>query len=272
MPMTPDRSAILAMNSLWSVFCIVLPVLLVCLILIRKDHYKGDHPFWTKQNWSCFDVLLILIVIALLQLGSLSLVIFSIVSPYSIAIYGTFLSTVIVGLIQYKILLFKYNFTFSSIGLECEAVAPNMMKGLKIFILYVVIVGSISILLNHRELIFGRANMLMKLHIFQLPLIPFIFGLVVVAPFIEEFVYRGLMYGPFQRKLGITGSICATSFFWALNHLQIRSFVSIFLIGILLCSLYRKTQSLIPGMVVHSLMNLTNLIVYGYMIVSGRKI
>lgn len=120
------------MKSFLHVFNILLPVILVSLILIRKDHFKNEQPLWIKQEWNCFNVLFYVVTIALLQLCYLALVLFNIVSPHSIVIYDSFL-IIAIGLVLYKILHFKYSFNLSLIGVTREGILSKIKIGLIVF-------------------------------------------------------------------------------------------------------------------------------------------
>ncbi len=80
----------------------------------------------------------------------------------------------------------------------------------------------------------------------------------VVAPLVEELFFRGLMFAALGRALGWLPGAVVTGLVFGLVHAGGTS--AIFLVplavfGFLLCVLYRRTGSLLPGMGVHAFNN-----------------
>ena len=80
------------------------------------------------------------------------------------------------------------------------------------------------------------------------------------APFVEEVVYRGVLYSAFQRTLGVTAAFLLTTFLFALVHVPQYwpSYSTIFLLALLsltLTSIRVKTSNLLPCIVLHTLFN-----------------
>ena len=80
------------------------------------------------------------------------------------------------------------------------------------------------------------------------------------APFVEEVVYRGVLYSSFQRRLGVPAAFLLTTFLFALVHVPQYwpSYSTLLLLGILslvLTSIRVKTNNLWPCIVLHTLFN-----------------
>lgn len=80
-------------------------------------------------------------------------------------------------------------------------------------------------------------------------------GLVVIPPLIEESVFRGFMFPAFSKRHGVVVGAIATSVLFGFAHLQGNISVYTFVLSLLLCGLYLRTNSIIPGMAVHMLNN-----------------
>jgi CAAX protease family protein len=89
---------------------------------------------------------------------------------------------------------------------------------------------------------------------------PFLFfAVVVAAPILEEFFFRGFLFVGIQNsKLGAWGAAIITSILWAGLHLQYDMYgiTHIFIIGLLLSYAKLKTGSLYTCIMMHSLMNI----------------
>ncbi len=80
------------------------------------------------------------------------------------------------------------------------------------------------------------------------------------APFVEEVIYRGVLYSAFQRTLGVTAAFLLTTFLFALVHVPQYwpSYSTIFLLALLsltLTSIRVKTNNLLPCIILHTLFN-----------------
>lgn len=253
----------------------LLPIALVLVILLKKDRFKAKNSFWRNQKWKGIDIFIMIMSFSLFQLCALILGERKIVSYYYIFVYGNFISIVALGGLLFGILLFKYKANCTSLGLSRVEISSKIAVGLASFFLYIIIIAAFFFILNSEEFLYNRAQLFIKMKLNEWLLIHsavYIIGLVIIAPFVEECVFRGFMYGPFQRKIGETGSICFTSIIWSLTHLQSKAFLGLFIIGIFLCYLYKRTKSLVPGIIVHSLMNISNLLVYAYLLSSGKGV
>lgn len=261
------------MLTLTPIIFILSPILLVTLVLIKKDQHKSTDSFWEKQIWKCSDILLIVICFSLFQLLALTLGKLEIVKYYYLFVFGNFFSILAIGGVLLYLIRFKYRTNFRVLGLGWDKATKNISIGIVSFFLYALFVVTVFFIIGRESAIYNRAQLFINLRLNQWPFFDsfvYLSGLVILAPLVEECVFRGLMYSPFQKKIGESGSICLTSSVWALNHLQFKSLISVFLLGVLLCYLYKRTKSLLPGIIVHCMMNVTNLSIYGYLILSGK--
>ena len=79
---------------------------------------------------------------------------------------------------------------------------------------------------------------------------------VIVAPIIEEMVFRGYLQKALEDSWGdITKAILVTSLFFALVHLNLYWIVQIYILGMLLGYLSWRTNSILPGIILHGLNN-----------------
>jgi len=83
----------------------------------------------------------------------------------------------------------------------------------------------------------------------------FILLAVVVAPFYEELIFRGVFFSYLSRRVGLAGSTIAVSLIFAFIHFHIPSMLPLFLLSIVLCLAYWRTGSLWTNIGVHALFN-----------------
>ena len=257
------------MVTVKSIIYIFLPIALVLIILIKKDSFELKSSFWINQKWQCYDILLVVICFSTFQVAALTMGEYKLVKFYHLYIFGNIFCIAALGVILFGLIYLKYKANYSSLGLSSERFFSNVAIGLTMFLIYALFILVISFLLNREYLLYNRAELFIKMKLNQLPLLDslvYVLGIVAIAPFVEECVFRGLMFSPFARKIGEPGSICLTSIMWSITHFQTKSLISLFLIGIFLCYLYKRFKSLIPGIIMHSMLNLSNLVIYTFWI------
>ena len=82
----------------------------------------------------------------------------------------------------------------------------------------------------------------------------------VVAPIVEETFFRGFIYGWMRRHLSVPVAAILSGCFFGLVHFQPVIFVPLSVLGVGLALLYEYSGSLLPGMIVHGLFNLVEIV------------
>ncbi len=77
----------------------------------------------------------------------------------------------------------------------------------------------------------------------------------VIAPIVEEIIFRGYVYAGIRRFLRPPQAMLLGGLIFWVVHFNPTALLVITLIGIMLCYLYERTRSLLPGMVAHGLHN-----------------
>jgi uncharacterized protein len=80
---------------------------------------------------------------------------------------------------------------------------------------------------------------------------------VVLAPLLEELVFRGLVFGTLRRRFNWMASAGISAGIFAIAHgYGVLGFISVFWSGLLWAWIYEKTGSLLPSMLAHAANNL----------------
>jgi membrane protease YdiL (CAAX protease family) len=80
-------------------------------------------------------------------------------------------------------------------------------------------------------------------------------ALVLIPPIIEEVVFRGFVFPAFARRWGVWAGAITSSILFGLAHLQGNVGVYTVVLGLLLCLMYVKLRSIVPGILLHMLNN-----------------
>ena len=89
----------------------------------------------------------------------------------------------------------------------------------------------------------------------------FIFLAAVLAPLVEELIFRGMLFPVLLQRLPLWGAVVVVSFLFALMHEHAASFVSLFLLSGACCLSYLATGTLWAPVVMHGLFNLSSVAV-----------
>jgi len=92
-----------------------------------------------------------------------------------------------------------------------------------------------------------------------------VYGLfaIIIAPFVEELIFRGVLY-PAIKQIGYRRlALWGTSIFFAVTHANLAAMVSLTFFAVILTFLYETTNNLLAPMITHSLFNFAN---YAFMI------
>jgi membrane protease YdiL (CAAX protease family) len=82
---------------------------------------------------------------------------------------------------------------------------------------------------------------------------------VLVAPVVEEIIYRGIIYPAIKLEGFPKTAVWVTSILFAWSHVNLVTFLPLFFLGAILILLYEATDNLIAPIVTHALFNATNL-------------
>ncbi len=80
-------------------------------------------------------------------------------------------------------------------------------------------------------------------------------ALVIIPPFVEETTFRGFMFPAFAKRWGVVVGAILTSILFGFAHLQANVSVYTFILSLLLCGLYMRTRSIVPGIALHMINN-----------------
>ena len=91
-----------------------------------------------------------------------------------------------------------------------------------------------------------------------------VIGVAVIAPLVEEIVFRGMIFGWLRGRVPIVWAVLISAALFSLAHigfLQLTLFLPVFSAGLLLAVLYNHARSLWPNVIVHGAFNLIGLLV-----------
>ncbi len=82
-----------------------------------------------------------------------------------------------------------------------------------------------------------------------------IIALVLMPPILEETIFRGFVFPAITKRTGVIWGAVLSSALFGLAHWQANISIYTFVLGLLLCFLYVRTRSIVPGIVLHMVNN-----------------
>ncbi len=76
-------------------------------------------------------------------------------------------------------------------------------------------------------------------------------ALVLIPPIFEETIFRGFIFPALTKRAGLIWGAVLSSMLFGAAHGQPNLFVYTSILGLLLCFMYVKTRSIVPGVLLH---------------------
>jgi membrane protease YdiL (CAAX protease family) len=148
--------------------------------------------------------------------------------------------------------------TAADLGLSRSGLVYHIGVGLGVGVVVLVVSGLVQTAL---KLIGVQQTQLEGLlYVRSFPLLGFlavVFAGGVLAPIAEELYFRGFVFGVYHRTRGPLVSYGVTSLVFASLHLNPQALLPILVLSLILCYTYRRTGSIVPGIVAHGVNNST---------------
>lgn len=90
----------------------------------------------------------------------------------------------------------------------------------------------------------------------SLGLWPSIIITVIIAPIIEEILFRGILFKKLLEKHSLAFSAGVGGLIFAIMHINPIQAIAVLPMGVYLCIMYKRLDSIIPGILVHASWNL----------------
>lgn len=80
-------------------------------------------------------------------------------------------------------------------------------------------------------------------------------ALVLLPPILEETIFRGFMFPAIAKRTGVIWGAVLSSLIFGVAHFQANVGVYTFILGLLLCFMYVRLRSIVPGIFLHMVNN-----------------
>jgi membrane protease YdiL (CAAX protease family) len=152
------------------------------------------------------------------------------------------------------------------LGLDLPHVPRKVMIGLGVGILVVPVLlainWAIAFLLTRFHTPPAEQQVVTMVKASSGPLLRIILGIaaIISAPFVEEAVFRGVLYTAIKQRGHRLIALLFTALLFAAVHANLMTFIPLALFAILLALLYDRTGALLTPMITHAVFNALNFV------------
>ncbi len=131
---------------------------------------------------------------------------------------------------------------------------------LLLFVLSVVILFLLPVfsqlVLSFKNFIHQRAGIFLPgIESFAVSFVVFSIGKIFIAPFVEELLFRGIIFRLLKENYSLPLSVVVSSLLFAGVHFNYSDLDFLFIYGVIFCLVYFKTKSLWAPIVLHIMIN-----------------
>ena len=166
----------------------------------------------------------------------------------------------------YCIVCIKYRHSITALGLSPVNMSHNARQGVIRYLITLPIIILAGYVVNAVFSYYGITPEMQDVVQWVLdeksPLILgcLLFFGIIIAPIIEEILFRGFLLSALKKSFGGRYAVTMSAALFSAVHIDIFAFLQIFILGLLLGHLYEKTKTLAASIIVHITHNLLTLV------------
>ena len=170
---------------------------------------------------------------------------------------AAYLLEVLAGVLAIGFYMWRYKVGIATLGIRkfnvVKMLGYFLALGVVFFLGVQLILLLVTVLVPHFNANQAQSNGIIS-NAKQQPLLAIV-TLVVLPPILEETLFRGFMFPTFSKKVGLVWGAILSSALFGIAHWQANISVYTFVLGLVLCFMYVKLKSTVPGMFLHMLNN-----------------
>lgn len=238
---------------------------------------QSKHRVTLNCRWNLKDAIKVFLAYVILMFVGMPLIVrfintlfgFNVLNNIAqrslILFISLFVNVLICACVLY-IVCIQYRQSITSLGLSAANLFVNIKQGIKRYLITLPLIMLAGFIINLISGYFGQNPEMQDVVRWVLEekslfvLVSLIFFGIVIAPVIEEIMFRGFLQPALKNFFGGRYAIVLSASLFAGVHMDIFAFFQIFILGMLLGYLYEKTQTLAASIIVHVLHNSLTLV------------
>lgn len=240
---------------------------------------QSKHRVTLNCRWNLKDAIKVFLAYVILMFVGMPLIVrfintlfgFNVLNNIAqrslILFISLFVNVLICACVLY-IVCIQYRQSITSLGLSAANLFVNIKQGIKRYLITLPLIMLAGFIINLISGYFGQNPEMQDVVRWVLEekslfvLVSLIFFGIVIAPVIEEIMFRGFLQPALKNFFGGRYAIVLSASLFAGVHMDIFAFFQIFILGMLLGYLYEKTQTLVASIIVHVLHNSLTLVFF----------
>jgi len=188
-----------------------------------------------------------------------------------ISLYASLFINLSICCVVYYIVCIKYRHSITALGLSLVDMSHNVKQGVKRYLITLPLIILAGYVVNIVFSYYGITPEMQDVIQWVLDekssfvLVCLMFFGTIIAPIIEEILFRGFLLPALKKSLGGRYAIVVSAALFAAVHIDIFAFLQIFILGLLLGHLYEKTKTLTASIMVHITHNVLTLLFLLYL-------
>ena len=188
------------------------------------------------------------------------------IGPRNVILFVTLFINLSVCSYVFYIVHVECHQSITALGLSLVNVSNNIKQGIKKYLVTLPLIILAGFIINLISSYYGINPEMQDVVKWILEensifiLMSLIFFGIIIAPLIEEIIFRGFLQSALKNYFGRRYAIVISASLFAAVHMDVFAFFQILILGILLGYLYEKTQTLVASVVIHILHNSLTLV------------
>lgn len=211
-----------------------------------------------RLSWRDLSIVILGIILIYAVLGTLTFWLSARWKNEQALIYANGFATQASFVLLIWVLKTARHWTWADFGWRPVAIRPLLGHIVRLYLLAWLINIAYAAVVYRYGITFPKTDVYTKLlsHVSALTLLLNVILAGVLAPMVEETLFRGIIFGSVKSYFGKwTAAVLSAALFSGL-HLQAIGFIPRFILGLILAHLYSENHSLYPSMAFHSLNNI----------------
>lgn len=244
---------------------------------LKVNKTRRKHKTALSCTWNLKDAIKVFLAYVILMFAGMPVIlrliyllfdsrVLDTIGQRSMILFVSLFVNVSICFYVFYIVCIQYRQSIATLGLSVVSLLSHIKQGIKRYLITLPLIILAGFMINVISHYFGLTPEMQDVVQWVLEeksvfiMVSLIFFGIVVAPIIEEIVFRGFLQPPLKNLLGGRYAILVSASLFAAVHMDIFAFFQIFILGMLLGYLFEKTQTLAASVFVHILHNSLTLV------------
>ena len=245
--------------------------------LLKVNSAQTRQRITLNCHWNLKDAIKVFLAYVILMFVGMPLIMqfvsvifghnfLSTIGQRSVVLFVTLFINLSICSYVFYIVRVEHHQSIAALGISLVNLSNNIIQGIKKYLITLPLIMLAGFIINSISSYYGINPEMQDVVRWILEekslfvLFSLIFFGIIIAPTIEEIIFRGFLQSALKNYFGGRYAILISASLFAAVHMDVFAFFQILILGMLLGYLYEKTQTLVASVVVHILHNSLTLV------------